>query len=367
MAEFINVEQTDSLNIIPVNSSVLSSPSQALSVQYDGPEDEENIYNIEKKEINLDTESEIPILIHNSCDVSKFYGDPNPDGSFKLDNLFSELVDDYQRAVARKNLGVADNQSLIWGVISGNILQQVDLVNWLSSALTQNNNVIIDDLNTVLNQWSLQLNESLDSKAPINSPKFVGIPEAPHPHISDSSKQIATTQWVNAKLNEGTFISSFYLDKSFMFVDEQDLTVTLFWEYNTSIEKQWINGIEVPINDRFYIKSQVNDSFNIVLNYQISGKVYSKSIFFEKVIPNFYGKSQTLQSLEKTKENNFTVDCSEEEYVYLYIPYKNNIRIAVDNIVGGFNHIGIANINSSLYYIYKSVYSGLGFLNITIL
>ena len=47
------------------------------------------------------------------CDVAHFYGDTYPDSTFKRENLFSELVDEYQRAVARKNLGLSDEYAML--------------------------------------------------------------------------------------------------------------------------------------------------------------------------------------------------------------------------------------------------------------
>ena len=279
MAEFINIDQFDSLNIIPTSPTTIT-PSPIVSIPYDGPEDDENIYNLQPQENLVLEESEEPILVHNSCDVSTFYGDANPDGSFALKNLFSELTTEYQRSVARKNLGVLDSQAMIWGAISGNVLQQQDLVNWINTSIAQNNNILTENLNILLNQWSLDINLIIDTKAPIESPHFTGIPTVPHPSISDFSNQIATTKWVSSKINEGTHLLEFYLDKSFMYIDEQNVTVTLSWEYTSVIEKQWINNNEISINDRSYTLNNINDSFNITLTYQIAGKTYNKTFWW---------------------------------------------------------------------------------------
>lgn len=368
MAEFIDIDQNDSLNIIPSNSSSLpNSPPSPLSVPYDGPENTENIYNIDLQNNEVIEPSEHPILVHESCDVSRFYGDANPDGSFVLKNLFSELVNEYQRSIARKNLGIADNQSLIWGAISGNLQSQTDLVNWVNALLTQNNNNLTERLNTLLNQWSLDINLILDTKAPIESPSFTGTPTSVHPNISDSSNQIATTKWVTSKINEGTHLTEFALSKLFMYIDEQNVSTTLTWDYDSTIEKQWLNDIEIPIGNRSYTITNINDSFSIKLTYEIAGKTYNKSLFFEKITPKLYGKSLVLESLEKTKESNLIVNCNENEYAYIYIPNTNESRLAVDNIVGGFNLVGATTIYNTTYYIYKTAHSGLGKLNITIL
>jgi hypothetical protein len=53
--------------------------------------------------------------------------------------------------MARKNLGIADSYAMLWGNISGNIVNQADLINWVESYYRDNTNKLISDINTVLN------------------------------------------------------------------------------------------------------------------------------------------------------------------------------------------------------------------------
>ena len=46
---------------------------------------------------------------------------PSPTGFFKVDNSFGELMTEAQKSIARRNLGIADEQSLIWENIKGKI------------------------------------------------------------------------------------------------------------------------------------------------------------------------------------------------------------------------------------------------------
>ena len=42
-------------------------------------------------------------------------------------------------------------------------------------------------------------------------------------------------------------------------------------------------------------------------------------------------------------------------------------RIAVDNLVGGFQNLGITELHNTQYTLYKTINSGLGKLNITLI
>ncbi len=122
MAEFVNLNQEDdSLNIVVYN------PTSINNVKLDTPILDDDFINTGSSEVLYTIDSVSPPIPEeieyedcNSCDVSKFYGNTNSDDSFKRENLFSELVTEYQRAIARQNLGIADEYSLLWGNISGN-------------------------------------------------------------------------------------------------------------------------------------------------------------------------------------------------------------------------------------------------------
>ncbi len=64
------------------------------------------------------------------------------DGNFKLANLFSELLTEYQKKVARENLGIADAYVLKWGNITGNLGEQSDLSDYLDEQYTATKNYL---------------------------------------------------------------------------------------------------------------------------------------------------------------------------------------------------------------------------------
>ena len=81
----------------------------------------------------------------------------------------------------------------------------------------------------------------------------------------------------------------------------------------------------------------------------------------------YYGTSEILDELSRTKDNEIILNCNENDYAYIYVPNKSSTRIAVDGLVGGFFLIGTVQLHSLTYYVFKSANSGLGELFINIL
>lgn len=352
MAEFVNLENDgDSLNVVsPILETVETVPTN------------NDIYTIDTQEITTPEEVQ-PGCTIGCCDPEKYYGDADPNGSFKKINLFSELVDEYQRAVARRNLGIGDEYSLLWGNIYGNISNQTDLINYIATQIAQSQLTTDGKLEQLLNDLTAQLS----SKADITSPNLLGTPTTTLPPINDNSSRIASTEWVNLKIENSSFLSYLTIDKDFMFYGDAPVSVTCSWDYSSPIESQKINGLNIPLGDRSYTFTNVNSYKLIQLSYVVNGVTYTKSISFQMFYPIYYGTSQIFSNNEKTKDSNFVIDCPEGEYAYILLPLNNSARIAVDNIVGGFENIGTTVINGVTFYIYKSVNFGLGKLYITIL
>ena len=66
------------------------------------------------------------------CNHGEEISCPDKTGFFKVDNLFSELKTDYDKLMARTNLGIGTDQALKWGNIVGNLVSQQDLINFIS-------------------------------------------------------------------------------------------------------------------------------------------------------------------------------------------------------------------------------------------
>jgi len=68
--------------------------------------------------------------------------------------LFSELTDDYQRAIIRQNLGISGDNALIWGKIEGNLANQKDLYKFVKDTLRGDEQGILDKVNLELKYWT---------------------------------------------------------------------------------------------------------------------------------------------------------------------------------------------------------------------
>ena len=376
MAEFVNIDQeNESLNILPYSTTPIVTilpettvvDGSITSIELNGAPTDEII--------SIDilpgfTEEVIdPICIHDSCDPSVYYGDVNENDSFKRSNLFSELTDEYQRAIARQNLGVADEFTLVWGNISGNLANQIDLYTFVVNSIASKYNDLIEETNLKLAQWGYEIRVEIEQKANILSPNFQGSPTTSLPEINDYSNRIPSTEWVTAKINESfsNTLTSFTLDKSFMYYGDSPQTVICSWSYSDVITSQKINGITLDINSTSYTFNNVNSDLVISLEYTMDGKTYTKSISFSKVPPLYYGTSDILNELTKTKDYSIVLKCNVNDYAYIYIPNKSSARISVDGLVGGFIVLGTFQLHGLTYYAFKSTNSGLGKLFINIL
>jgi hypothetical protein len=96
----------------------------------------EDFIEIEKLNIEIDKKEDEDHLYVKGCDASSYYGDPSRKGEFLKKNLFSELTTEYERAIARRNLGISEAYAMVWGNITGNLLNQDDLVKFVQDKST---------------------------------------------------------------------------------------------------------------------------------------------------------------------------------------------------------------------------------------
>lgn len=82
-----------------------------------------------EQETEEDDPDSIPV---HCCEKGNEITCPNKSGAFMVENLFSELKTDYDRLMARTNLGIGTDQALRWGNIFGNLVSQQDLINFIS-------------------------------------------------------------------------------------------------------------------------------------------------------------------------------------------------------------------------------------------
>lgn len=316
---------------------------------------------------NADTvstdDSEDSLCIKDNTDCTEQYGCKDQSGYFTINNLFSELTDTYQREIAKKNLGIGSEYSFLWGNISGNLANQKDLYNFVLDKITESNSTVLSDVNKELANLTTNINTLLASKANIYSPTFSGKPKTPTPLATDMSTNIANTEWVvtaisNAKI--GGNLRSIALDPEYVFYGETPTTVTLYWDYLKDVTAQSVNGTTLDASVRSYVFSKVDNSFSVTLEYTYNEQIESRTLTFQLKYPIYYGTSNDFTTLSTTITSPFTINADTDEYIYVLIPNGSSTELMVNSIIGGFKLLGTQTIYNNLYYIYRSDLSGLG-------
>lgn len=350
-----NQDITDSLSTEPVKKEpkALNKPNEIDVPQIEYKSKSDNIL----EEEHLDS----------VCSIVKTYGNESVEGFFLKENLFSELISDYQRAVARFNLGIGEEYSLVWGNITGNIKNQEDLYEFLINSLNSYVDDYTGDVNDLLARFTAEVNRMLSQKVNRHSPHLEGIPTTSLPGIDDDSARIASTEWVNQKLSmdESNVLKFIKLSSDHMFYGEPPKTIVLSWEFYQPVEEIKVNGEIIDPTDKSIVIPNLDGDYLIHFYYKIGGIEYNKFLTFNKVHAYYYNFTGEGIPTTGTKDFPVLVDSGQDKFVYLYIPNDGEARLFVDNILGGFVLINNMIINGVLYYLYRTVNYGLGELHIT--
>lgn len=324
----------------------------------------EDFIEIEKLDgIPTDKKEDEEHIYVKECDAASYYGDPSKKGEFLKQNLFSELTTDYERAIARRNLGIAEAYAMLWGNITGNLLNQEDLVKFVQDNSIQSFNQLIDEINLKLSQWAYEINHELENKADITSPDFKGTPTTTNPIITDDSRRIPTTSWVNAVVDNalgGTNLKSINLSPEYIYIGEGPTNVTVTWAYEEEVESQSINGIELNPNVRSYTFENVSETFYIRIRYTHGGVIYARAVSFNVICPIYYGNSSNYKECFKSPDYRITADAGENQHIYIFVPDGKKTILSVNGIHGGFIPIGYTKINDFEYTVFKSEQVNLG-------
>lgn len=310
------------------------------------------------------------ICIKDDCDTSKYYGCTGGDDGFQKENLFSELTDEYQRTIARINLGIADEYALKWGNIKGNLSNQKDLYTFVTDSIAFDINKVIDEINLKLAQWACEIEIRFKNKADIFSPNFAGTPTTTLPLMTDNSNRIASTEWVNAKIAAASIddnVKAISLDPEYMCYGDEPTDVTVTWEYYKDVVEQSINDVVLSPDVREYTFTNRTTSMVITLKYKYEDISATRVVTFDIKYPNYFGTSPDYTKLDRTIDNVYTVNAGANEYIYVMIPNGANTVLGVSSIIGGFKLLGTQEIFSNLYYIFKSAQPGLGETTVEIL
>ena len=96
------------------------------------------------------------------------------------------------------------------------------------------------------------------------SPDFKGTPTTTNPIITDDSRRIPTTSWVNSVVDNalgGTNLKGINLSPEYIYIGEGHTNVTVTWAYAEEVESQSINGIELNPNIRSYTFENISETF----------------------------------------------------------------------------------------------------------
>lgn len=239
---------------------------------------------------------------------------------FAIKNLFSELTDDYQRAIIRQNLGIADTGALLWGKIGGNLANQKDLYKFISDALRSDEQGILDQVNLELKYWTQYIENKIESLAS-NITSIEIIP------------RYATSNQIPV-----------------------DILVT--WEYAQPVEAQTINNLVIDPEVRTYIFKDIKESFTVRLSYYYNEVWLARNVNFDISFPTYYGTSPNYEECQYTIQDKVKVTAGEGEYIYVIT--KKPSDLSVNGIIGGFIYEGTTYISSIRYYVYKSLNPNLG-------
>lgn len=380
MAEFIRLdEQEQEAPILPDYPHSISNIKPDTKIIDGVIEKEEvegicadySIITIDKIDsVKVEEEGVDHICIKDDCDTSKYYGCTGGDDGFQKENLFSELTDEYQRTIARINLGIADEYALKWGNIKGNLSNQKDLYTFVTDSIAFDINKVIDEINLKLAQWACEIEIRFKNKADIFSPNFAGTPTTTLPLMTDNSDRIASTEWVNAKIAAASIddnVKAISLDPEYMCYGDEPTDVKVTWEYHKDVIEQSINGVVLSPDVREYTFTNRTTSMVITLKYKYEDISAARAVTFDIKYPNYFGTSPDYTKLDGTIDNVYTVNAGANEYIYVMIPNGANTVLGVSSIIGGFKLLGTQEIFSNLYYIFKSAQPGLGETTVEIL
>lgn len=380
MAEFIRLDEQEqeapilpdyphSISNIKLDTKIIDGVIEKEEVE--GICADYGVITIEKIDgVKIEEEGVEHICIKDDCDTSKYYGCTGGDDGFQKENLFSELTDEYQRTIARINLGIADEYALKWGNIKGNLSNQKDLYTFVTDSIAFDINKVIDEINLKLAQWACEIEIRFKNKADIFSPNFAGTPTTTLPLMTDNSDRIASTEWVNAKIAAASIddnVKAISLDPEYMCYGDEPTDVTVTWEYYKDVVEQSINDVVLSPDVREYTFTNRTTSMVITLKYKYEDISATRVVTFDIKYPNYFGTSPDYTKLDRTIDNVYTVNAGANEYIYVMIPNGANTVLGVSSIIGGFKLLGTQEIFSNLYYIFKSAQPGLGETTVEIL
>jgi hypothetical protein len=270
-------------------------------------------------------------------------------GNFKIENLFSELKTEYQKAVARHNLGVE---------IDNDLVEEELEVDWA--------NIIGDPVDSSL--WPL-LHELLKEKADLQSPVLEGYPTTPDPDDYCNKNQIANVRWTEKTADKISVDNINNLTPGIAEIISinkiNELTPGIAREIAIELISEALENYTPPSSGGG--DSSGGGSSGGGSN---SGGGSDNTTPSTPVVYNYtyYGKSDDVSSMAKTTSSSFTITLDSTDYLYILVYNDDDASFSVNGFVGGFELVGSpVVIDSKQYYKYRSYYPGLGKITVSIL
>lgn len=350
--EYTNLENIDSFIDLEVeDAKTVETPVTDL-IDSDIPQ-------IQKRESNENH------LFKEGCGNEQYYGDPSKEGYFKKGNLFSELTDEYQRSIARFNLGIAEEYAMKWGNITGEIIDQADLYEYIRNQFREFADNYLDGIHNLIKDWEATVRVLLETKLDKYSPHIEGHPTVDTPDGDDNSNRIPSTEWVRNLIGDtGEYsLNSIEFSPDILYIGEST-PVKLKWSFYEMPDEIRIDGLEVPVDSTEYDFGIINEQLKTKFSFRVGDIWYNRFLVLDVVKGIYYGKSGNIDLDTRTKNYSFSVDLFDNELLYLHIPDDENALIYCDNILGGFEHLDIVPKDGIVYHKYRTVNEGLGKLRI---
>lgn len=175
--EFVKLESQEDLNFSGSSQDIETFDLHQVELQPKIPKTEQSTplmqtFELNKPEFKEEDPDSIPVKC---CEKGSGISCPDNSGYFKVENLFSELKTDYDKLVARTNLGLGTELSLMWGNIKGNLVNQQDLVNFILDKLQAQKIDIINTFEEEISKFDVE---------PVITTLFYG-PDLDHMTLSD--------------------------------------------------------------------------------------------------------------------------------------------------------------------------------------
>lgn len=329
----------------------------------------------------------------------------DPQGYFKIQNLFSELKTEVEKANARYNLGIGDQWSLKWGNITGFIEEQKDLTQYLDKFIIvykQEIQQTMDELQRKLEakiqeQVNLleedrrkieQLINSLEEfKQELRSLVEDKVDKSQIPNIQNPFNQAYTNldsptiTSVGEALDQLLYREMVITTRVTPSVGEigETLPEVIFsWDYNKAITQQTFDATSLELSTRSKTLTNISSTTSKTLSASDGRKTKTASMQVIFKLASYYGVSNNTSLTSQDIINNFqrdfnfqrgssiTLNAQQGQYIYLMLPQSmSGIQFYVGGFEGGFQIIDsnfqftrYGKVNN--YILYRSDNPGLG-------